>query len=230
MALNPTDLLQYIELNLGASIQILELTPNEIMDVVRTQTLPSFSIYYPLFINIDILPERDKVPNRFNCFYLKTEHEIIGVSKVLAENYMGNAGLPLAYYDSDPLNRQITADLASMYLQKITFDFESPNIVSIFPKTTLLGSFTVQLKVVHPLHLATIPFGYRMEFFKCALFDVRMALYPIRDRFKNINTTFGNVELFMDKLDSASDDKQALLDKWRENYHKSSKRKKIHVG
>jgi len=230
MAMNPTDVLQYIELNLGASLQVLELDANDIMSVVRTQTIPTFSIYYPNYQLLTITPAEDKVPNRFNTFYLKTDAEIIGVSKVLAENYMGNSGLPLAYYDSDPVNRQMTADIASMFLQPITFDYEPPNIVSIYPKTQLLGKFTVQIKTVHPEHLATIPFGYRNEFLECALYDVRIALYPIRQRFASINTTFGNIELFMDKLESASEDKKQLLEKWRTNFNKSSNHRKIFIG
>ena len=230
MAMNPTDVLQYIELNLGASLQVLELDSNDIMSVVRTQTLPTFSIYYPNYQLLSITPAKDKVPNRFNTFYLKTDAEIIGVSKVLAENYMGNSGLPLAYYDSDPINRQMTADIASMFLQPITFAYEAPNILSVYPKTQLLGKFTVEVKTVHPEHLATIPFGYSNEFLECALYDVRIALYPIRQRFSTINTTFGNLELFMDKLDSAFEDKKQLLEKWRTNFNKSSRHRKIFVG
>lgn len=230
MPLNPTEVLQYIELNLGASLQVLELDANEIMDVVRTQTIPTFSIYYPNYKLVMVHPSEDKVPDRFNTFYLKTEEEIIGVSKVLAENYMGNSGLPLAYYDSDPVNRQMTADIASMFLQPITFAYESPNIVSVYPKTQLLGNFTVEVKTVHPEHLATIPYGLRLEFLECALYDVRIALYPIRQRFANINTTFGNIELFMDKLDSAFDDKKQLLEKWRGSFNRSSRHRKIFIG
>lgn len=183
MAFNPTIVLQFIELNLGASLQVLELDANDIMEIVKTQTVSIFSVYYPNYQLITINPAEDKVPNRFNTFYLKTDEEILGVSKVLCENYMGNSGLPLAYYDSDPVNRQITADLASMFLQPITFSYEPPNIVSIFPKTQLLGKFTAEIKTVHPAHLATIPMGYMNEFLECALLDVRIALYPIRQRF-----------------------------------------------
>lgn len=230
MAFNSTDVLQYIEMNLGASIQILELTPEEIMETVTKVTLPTFSLYYPHFHMIRVKPKEDAVPGRFNCFYLKTDFEIIGVTKVLSENYLGNQGLPMAYYDSDPINRQMTADIASMFFQPLTFDYESPNILSVYPKTLLTGQLEVQLKVVHPSHLGTIPFSLREEFLECALVDVRRALYPIRQRFQQINTTFGNIELFMDKLESANDDRKEILQRWRENFMKTSRRKKFYFG
>lgn len=230
MAFNSSMVLQSIERNLGATLQVLELSTEEIMDVIRHETLPTFSKYYPFYTLLKIHPIEDKVPNRFNAFYIKTDFELLGVSKILAENYMGNGGLPLANIDSDPINRQFTADIASMYIQPITFDFEEPNIVSVYPKSALMGTFMLEIKVVHPDHMATIPLSMRDEFLKLALFDIRTTLYPIRHRFANINTTFGNIELFMDKLESASDDREALLEKWRANFYKSSKRRKIFIG
>jgi len=228
--LTPTDVLQYIELNLGASIQVTELSEDEIMDVVYTQTLPTFSSYYPYHVNITVDGVKDKVPDRFNTFYLKYDEEIFGVSKVLSENYMASEGLDVALFESSPIDRQNLADAISLYIQPITFDFEAPNMVSVYPKTQVLGTFTAQIKTMHPRHLSTIPLGYRQEFLTCALLDVRIALYPIRQRFTQINTTFGNIELFMDKLESAYDDKVQLLEKWRTNFLKSSKKRKMFIG
>lgn len=230
MGMNPSIVLQSIEKNLGATFQVLELTNEDIMSIIVNETIPTFSLFYPFYTLVPIHPERDKVPQRFNTFYIRTDLEIIGVSKIMAENYMGNGGLPMAFYDSDPVNRQMTADVASMFLQPITFDFEEPNIVSVYPKTQLFGEFLIEIKAVHPSHMATIPIAMRTEFLELALYDVRIALYPIRHKFQTINTTFGSIELFMDKLDSAQDDKKQLLDKWRQNFAKSSKRRKIFIG
>jgi len=230
MAMNPTTVLQSIEKNLGASFQVLELTNEDILNILVEETIPTFSTYYPFYTLIQIDPNKDAVPYRYNTFYIKTDLELIGVSKIMAENYMGNGGLPMAFYDSDPVNRQMTADVASMYLQPITFDFEEPNIVSIYPKTQLMGKFMLEVKAYHPSHMATIPVAMRNEFLEMALYDVRIALYPIRHKFQTINTTFGSIELFMDKLESAQDDKKTLMEKWRSNFYKSAKRRKIFIG
>lgn len=230
MGMNPSMVLQSIEKNLGATFQVLELSNEDILDIVVNETIPTFSLYYPFYTLIQIDPYKDAVPNRFNTFYIKTDLDIIGVSKIMAENYMGNGGLPMAFYDSDPVNRQMTADVASMYLQPITFDFEEPNIVSVYPKTQLMGKFMLEIKTVHPSHMATIPLALRSDFLEMALYDVRIALYPIRHKFQTINTTFGSIELFMDKLESAQDDKKTLMDKWRSNFSKSSKRRKMFIG
>lgn len=227
--LTPTEVLREIETRLGASIQILELSEEDIMKIIQQSTIRTFSIYYPLRQTTIIHPKSDKVPERTNVFYIKSDLEIIGVSKVLAENYFGNTGLPMATIDSDPVYRQFTTDLQSMFVQPITFDFESPNLVEIFPKRMLVGDFTLEYKAVHPAHFGTIPLSLREEFLNLATIDVRRALYPIRHRFQNINTAFGNIELFMDKLESAEEDRKDILERWRTNSVKNSKRRKIFV-
>lgn len=231
MAMNPTMVLQSIEKNLGATIQVLELDTNEIMSIIEQETIPTFSKYYPYFTKVTIKPDRDKVPHRICTYYIRTDFEILGVSKLLVENYMGGTGLPIvAPYFANPVDRQIVADTTSMYYQPFTCDFEAPNIVSIFPKTHFFGDFMLEIKVNHPSHMATIPLSMRDEFLEMALYDVRIALYPIRDRFKSINTTFGSIELFMDKLESAYDDKKQLLEKWRQNFARNPKRRKMFIG
>jgi hypothetical protein len=218
-------------MNLGATIQVLELTPEDIMKVVQEQTIPSFSQYYPYYAKVMIDPKRDKVPNRICTYYINTDLDLLGVSKLLIENYMGGTGLPIvAPYFTNPVDRQIIADTTSMYYQPFTFDFETPNILSVFPKTNFFGEFMIEVKALHPSHLSTIPLSMRAEFLECALYDVRIAIYPIRERFRNINTTFGSVELFMEKLDSAADDKKQLIEKWRQHFAKSSKKRKMFIG
>lgn len=230
MAINPSSILQYIEMSLGASLQVLELTVDEIMDIINTQSIPTFSLYYPYLKLIEINSKEDAVPGRFNTFYIKTDLEIVGVSKLLAENYMGISGVPMSMYDSDPINRQITADITSMYIQPLTFAYETPNIVSVFPKTMLLGKFAVEIKTVHPTHMATINRNLIGEFKKLCLYDIQIALYPIRQRFATINTTFGSIELFMEGLQEATNNRSELLDKWRENFFKNSRKRKIYLG
>jgi hypothetical protein len=230
-SLNPSIAVQDIEKNLGASIQILELSPSDIMDIIMRDTLPTFSKYYPLFTKCTIDPERDKVPERVATFYIRSDLGVLGVSKLLVENYFGSQGLPVVTpYFTNPVDRQIISDVTSMYYQPFTFDFEPPNIVTLFPKTYFYGKFMIEIKCIHPAHLATIPLSMKDEFLELALYDVRAALYPIRDRFKNINTNFGSVELFMDKLENAADDRKTLIEKFRANFGKSSKRRKMFIG
>lgn len=227
--LNPSIVVQYIERYLGVSLHYLELSPEEVINTVFAFTLPTFSTYYPYFVPHPIRHMEDQVPGRVNAYYINSPLQVLGVSKILVENYMGGSGLPLTIHDNHPIYSQFASDLQSMVVQPITFEWEPPNIVSLYPKTHLLGDFMVELKTVHPNHLATIELGLRDEFLKLALLDVRISLYPMRQRFSSLNTAYGNIELFMDKLESASDDRETLLEKWRENFINHHKRRKIYV-
>jgi len=230
MALNPSKVLKHIELMLGATHQILEFDADDIMNIIFEKSLPTFSIYYPYFCEHTVKYKECEVKNRAGRYYLKTNLEIIGVSKLLTNNAYNVSGSHIAgLLSGDPVTRQIEADMASMYYQPTTFEFHAPNMIEIFPKSSWYADFFVELKCVHPNHMMTIPVALRDEFLDLCLYDVRMALYPIRHRYQNINTTFGSIEMFMEKLDSAEEDRKELISRWRENFFKSSKRRKIFV-
>ena len=88
---------------------------------------------------------------------------------------------------------------------------------------------TVQFKAVHPEHLKTIQPNLRDDFLQLAFYDVCIALYPLRHRFQNISTVYGSLEPFTELLDSAADNRAALLDKWRTNLLNSGDQKKIWI-
>ena len=86
--LSSTEVLRYINRRLGASVQLLELSEKDMMNVVYQETLPTFSQYFP-FLPICILTAKDRIgkskteyriPNPWNL-------EILGIHKyVLSSN------------------------------------------------------------------------------------------------------------------------------------------------
>jgi len=229
MALNPTVVLRHIERKLGASHHQLELSQEDIIQTVIDESLLTFSNYFPHFVKIEVNPEEDLVEGHNNgVYHLKTEHQVLGISKIFHNNT--ESGLPnISSYYGNPFDRQIQADMMSLVENPILFEYHAPNIFEVYPKSMYWRQFLVQCRVVHPAHMATIPLSMRDEFLKLALYDVQESLLKIRHHFSNINTTFGNIELFMQDLEEASQKRQELLELWRGNFAKSSKRKKIWV-
>ena len=89
----------------------------------------------------------------------------------------------------------------------------------------------IQINTVHPDHFGTIPLNMREYFLKLALYDVEIMLYHIRRRFQSLQTTFGEMELFVDELAEAEDKKKELLEeKFLVNSIKSSNRKKLIIA
>jgi hypothetical protein len=88
----------------------------------------------------------------------------------------------------------------------------------------------IEVKAVHPDHLRTIPPNMREQFMKLALYDVLNSIYPIRHRFDNMNTPYGQIQLFIDLVDNAASEREALLSTFQENMLRASDAKRIWIS
>jgi hypothetical protein len=228
MPISATTVLRHIERKLGVSHHTLELERDDLIRTIVEETIPTFSLYFPLRRRLLVEPGKDDVEGRYGVYYLKSEFEIIGISRVLINNI--EAGIPnITNYYNNPFEMQIDANIQSSVINPTTYNWEKPDKIEIFPKNTFARTILVETKVVHPSHMTTIPLNLRDEFNALAYYDVCESLYPIRKRFSQIGTTFGSIELFMDQLEQASDKRTELLEKWKLNFLKSPERKKFFI-
>lgn len=231
--INSTIILRYLEKKLGYRFMDLEISPNDIIEDIQTDSLETFSKYYPYIVRHQIDVVEDKVPGYENRFFLKTQLPILAVKKhYLNNNFYGDLGQVGSERNFCPKSfaeGQIMADLTSMVRTPITFDFIHPNMVEIQPSGFTKGRILIDLHCIHPLDFSTIPLNLKDEFLKLCLLDTQESLYQIRHRFANLQTAFGNIELFIDDLQEAPSKKDELLEKWRRNAYKSSKRKKLYI-
>ena len=227
MSLSPTTVLRHIERRLGVSHHQLELSRDQIMDTVFEETLITFSTYFPHHHRIIIDRVKDAVEGRVGVYYLKTDFEILGISKILTDNLESN--MNISTYFHNPIDRQILANTESAVINPTTFRWEPPDKLEIFPKNIFPYNILCELKVVHPKHLKTIPLSLREEFLKLALYDVQISLLQIRRYFETISTNFGEIQLFLQELEEAPDKREELLEVWRTNLLRTPYRKKIFV-
>jgi len=64
---------------------------------------------------------------------------------------------------------------------------------------------------MHPDHLKTIGIRMREHFYRLALLDVLVSLQPLRHRFETISSEYGPISLFLEKIDSASAERESLI-------------------
>jgi len=228
--LNATYILQYLEKKLGYKFNELEIDPNEIMDTVLSESLPRFSKFYP-YQTVVLIGEKDKVEGTKNEYYLNSDLDIINVNRVITNDYIYSDINPLTRTEvmGDPFTKQAVVDMYSIIKNPITFEFTYPNIITINPAMILINNCYVKLNVVHPKHFGTIPINLQDEFLQLVLLDVKDSLYQIRHRFSNLQTPYGNIELFIDDLQDADDKRKELLENWRRNFAKQAKRKKLYI-
>lgn len=234
--INNTTILRYLEKKLGYRFNELEISPNDIIENIKTETLENFSKYFPYKVQHTINVVEDRVSfERENRFYLKTELPILAVKHVyLSNTFYGDISDISGLNRYCPVHRnlvdtQIAMDMLSATSTPITFEFVHPNMIDIFPAQYTKGRLLVDLHCVHPTDFSTIPLNLKDEFLKLCLYDTQEALYQIRHRFANLQTAFGNIELFIDDLQNATEKRDELMEKWRRNAYKSSKRKKLYV-
>jgi len=118
--LTTTQVLRYINRNLGALLQELELSADEMMRVVFQESLPTYSKYYPYKYRLTV-GNSSFVPGSLNTYQIPNEDqlEIIGIHKVFISNMaqFGSTMIPLSY---NPFETQIFNDYVSMTVTPVT--------------------------------------------------------------------------------------------------------------
>lgn len=235
--LSDTEVIRYIEKKLGFKFKELELDSEEILENIRTDSLVTFSKYFPLQERLIINLESDLVPEYNNMYYLRTDHEIVNVNRIVPSSLFGaNAITDLmhptaaAMMYGDPISRQLDMDLMSSTKNPITFIFYPPNKVEITPVSSVIQNYIIICNVVHDNSFGTIPVNMQEHFLKLALYDTQDVLYHIRNRFTSIQTTFGNIEFFLSELEGANDNKKELLEEFKKSSILSPRRKKIIIA
>lgn len=235
--LNQTTLLQNIELDLGYKFTDLEITHEEIMDIIKLRTLPEFSKYYPFQERVRIVKETDKVDGYTNRFYLRTDHEIININRVVG---MSTANGLNDIVVGTPSPMASVAPGASLYEMDAyatmqgftnvsTFQYIHPGMLEVAPNPSMTSYYIVVCNVVHDESLLTIPLNMQDYFRQLAVLDVKAALYLIRNRIVNLQSSLGSIELFIDDLSSARDERRDLIERFSADTIKSSRRKKIFI-
>lgn len=229
--LTPTIVLRYLNRMMGISVQDLEISDDEMMRIVFQESIPTYSKFFPYRFRIILKPEDVLDKARPNTYKIPNDDnlEIFGIHRIWLDNMnqFGGSLLPLV---NDPYTTQLLNDYLSSTVTPTTFDFYAPDIVTIRPKIEYTQAALLEVKAVHPTHLKTIPIDMRDEFLKLCLDDVLISLYPIRHRFNSINSPYGNIEVFTDMVDNAQNDRDNLLDKWRENLLRQGNAKRIWIS
>lgn len=230
-AVTPTDCLRYINRRLGAAMQVIELSEDEIMRIVFQESLPTFSKFFPWKYKTNVHCWKDKVPGTRNKFFLKDidKLQILGTSRIWLDNvaYYGSSQVTL---NLDPFSYQLMSDAISATTTPITVLYEQPNIVEIHPYIESLGEALIELNCVHPSHLTTIGLDMRDHFLNLAYLDILVSLLPLRKRFENISTPYGQISLFLQEIDTAVQDRRELVENFQEMALRDSDAKRIWIA
>ena len=231
--LTSTKVLRYIEKNLGYKFTELELDPDEIMDDLKMFSIKTYSKYFPYVISIN-QSNLTLTDNRLNKFVMNpgNDIEILSVNRVVTGNMdYSDPSIMLRGGSSqgDAFSSVLANDMASMVANPITFRFYPPDVIEIYPAIIGLTQLTVFINCVHPGHFATIPTNMEEQFLKFALLEAKVSLYQLRHRFSNLETPYGNIELFIEDLQEAEGKRDELIEYWRKMSPRQANRKRLYI-
>lgn len=226
-----TDCLRYLNRRLGVLRQEIELTEEEIMNVVFKESLITYSKFFPYYYRLGITAEDSIGGGYSNTYRIPNDDrlEIFNVHKVYLDN-MNQFGGSLLPVVNDPYTSQLLNDYLSSTITPTTFEFKSPNLVTIRPKIEKVGSAMLEIRAVHPRHLKTIGIEMRDEFYELCYYDVLISLYPLRHRFESFNTPYGTIQPFLEAVDSAESNRSQLLESWKEKMLLQSNIKRLWIA
>ena len=230
---SPTAVLRYIRRKIGALLNTLELTDEQIMSVVLSETLTTYSGYFPYKYKVSVT-EADRLKNVDKKQLYKIPNpdgiHIIGIHNIWAVNstsYLTTASASVFWVN--PFDQQLLNNHLSAMSTPTTWDYYPPDMIEIKPNY-VGANVVVEVKAIHPPHLRTIEPTMFDYFCQLAFYDVLESIWPLRERIRSLSSPFGQLEMFMTQVESASQERQALLDKFHENMLRSSTAKRIWIS
>jgi len=206
---NWTNLLSYIKLNLGASVNNLELSDDEIISIIQEHVLPEFSRYIP-YEKYYLLYENDHVIqyDPFMIYQIKPiTHKILRISQIIRKPSI----LDLSQYyniqqnGGDITNYLITMNTVSMagdVVPQDSWKFIAPDKIQVIKGANNYGvsdDFIILADCIHTDPSTIDPDQYRL-LKDLALAEIMIYLGKIRTKFSNFNTPQAQINVTAQEL------------------------------
>jgi len=198
---NWNDVLEYIKINLGAQINMLEINDDDMIKVLKNQVLTYFSQFSPAkkycMINhsdlkeniktgeptfnykIPLVDDNDYIIDILDC-YISTASDLTSATSY---NYSGTIDSVIANSYNDALK--------SLQVRN-TWDFHPPRHISFDLE---IRSAVIVYNIVHKLLETIKPDMYQMVFKPLCLANVKLWIASLRSKYSGLQTPFGTIEL-----------------------------------
>lgn len=250
MANDMTRLITKIERRLGLSVLVPhlpeELSKDEWANVILTDTIVTWSRYYPnafpLVINDETCDKKKE--NGVVWYYIKdevlqgckllglkdidwmdrtTNNSSLGATSLGGGYYYPNMGCIGSTFESI-LSLQTAADFNSLYNRGIYIDFQYPNrfaLKGIGNTNYDLKSFVVILLIEH-CSLSTISPTTMETFEALAQADIARFLYMNLRYYDNLETIYLNIDLKLSELQEEANKREEIINTIKESYVSTS--------
>ena len=205
-------------------------------DVIKEDSIVTFSRYYPNKIRIQIDTSKSKDGYYFIDEAICESVDILGVKDIGWDEFardsirlQQNSGY--GYYDflstgygmDDIMLLQARADQTSLFNNGIYIDFLPPNRIKLTSTTgadvsRTMEHFPVDLLIVHSPNLMTIS-PTKMETFEAlAIADVASYLYEYLKHYDGLETVFANVDLKLSDIQNKAERRADIVQELKDAY------------
>jgi hypothetical protein len=206
---NWENLLSYIKLHLGSTVNNIELTDEEIIEIINEHVLPEFSRYVPL-IRYYVMYEYENIVSRNPAlvFQFKNfKYKIMNVNRLIRKPSVMDI---TQYYNlqqtsgdlTDMLIAQNSFSMSKDFISQDTWKFFAPDKLQMVRGSNNYGSvldFIVELNCIHkdPSTVDPDVYPYLRDL---SLAMVFIAIGRIRKKFSNFNTPQAQIDINADEM------------------------------
>jgi hypothetical protein len=203
------NLLSYIKLQLGSSVNNIEFTDEEIIGIIDEHVLPEFSRYVPL-IRYYVMYESENIISRSPAlvFQFKNfKYKIMNVNKLIRKPSVMDI---TQYYNlqqtsgdlTDMLIAQNSFSMSKDFVSQDTWKFFAPDKLQMVRGSNNYGSvmdFIVELNCIHKDPSTVDPDVYHL-LRDLALATIFISIGRIRKKFSSFNTPQSQVDINADEI------------------------------
>lgn len=209
MAQTWNDVLEYVKINLGVPVNLLEISDDEIVGVLKRQVLPLFSQYTPrkkfgLIRPQDKIHHKEGEPQWQYRIPLEVDEYVIDIRDVYAGRHpeildtFANRALRSTDVMEVAMANTFSDIIRSMSTVQ-SWEFLPPDIL-VFDKEFRYG--VIEYFVVHPNPSTIEPDKYHIYFKKLCLAQVKLWLAAMRSKFDQLTTPAAQLQLNWERLQS----------------------------
>jgi hypothetical protein len=202
------NVIEYIKINLGGPLNMLEINDEDLVKLLKNQVLPFFSQYspaqkYTYITDADMeVIEKAGAPMYIYKIPLAVDEKIIDIIDVynskqtaLVDAFGGAIVTARTAEDLVMSNSYIDA-IRSLSVRN-TWEFFPPNRIGLDVDIT---GCTIVYNTVHETLDTIQPDMYELMFKKLCLANVKVWIANMRSKFNNLATPFGQMDLNWDRL------------------------------
>lgn len=230
--MNMSDVVSHIILMNGLyniSLPFNEPTENVIQNVIKTSTIKVFSQFAPQkkehTARRDQLKSVDKATHVYLLPGILTTTPVMYVIDISPEYNPPGRGFyqGIGSYYGIPEALRMTS-VASSYAMAIgqaraepSFEYLGHNKVRLYSFSNM--PLTIKVACEHDVNGETIPDSYYSSFLKLAELDTKVFLYNTLKLYDGMASAFGTINLKIDELQSAIQDRETYLEEIRSTFH-----------